>query len=57
MCFKLKNGSVYGILADAERASVISDLLAGAALPTDGAVLINGFDLAKEARRAKAFLG
>jgi ABC-2 type transport system ATP-binding protein len=57
MCFKLKNGSVYGILSDAERTSAIAGLLAGAVLPTDGSVLINGFDLAKEARRAKAFLG
>lgn len=57
MCFKLNNGRAYGIIGDTGTVSLIAELLAGAQIPSEGAVLINGFDLQKESAKAKAFLG
>ena len=57
VCFKLSNGKIYGIYGKPEEISEIANLLSGARIPADGSVLINGFDLSREASRAKAFLG
>jgi len=54
---KLNNGSVYGICASEEQLTLLTDLFAGALTPVDGTVLINGFDMTKEAKRAKEFIG
>ncbi len=57
MCFKLNNGKVYGILGETDTVCAIAELLAGVQTPAEGMVLINGFDLFREASRAKALLG
>lgn len=57
MSFKLNNGRIYGITGESAVVSTVAELLAGAAKPVDGAVLINGFDLQREANQAKRFLG
>lgn len=49
---KLNNGIAYGVIGNG--ASVLLSLLAGSLLPCAGSVRINGFDMQKDAKRARA---
>lgn len=55
---KLNNGVAYGVLdVKGESAHALLALLAGATLPDGGVLRINGFDVAKEADRARECVG
>ena len=55
---KLKNGGVCGILElDGESGSLLLSLMAGALLPDEGCVRINGFDTVADRMRASRAVG
>ncbi len=56
--FKLPNGKIYGIYDSTHGcASLLTALMAGAVTPSEGEVLINGFSMQKEAKKAKKCIG
>ena len=56
--FKLPNGKIYGIYDPSHNcASLLAALMAGAVTPCEGEVLINGFAMQKEAKKAKKCIG
>ena len=50
---KLSNGNIYGIFCALEQGDTLMSLFSGELLPSSGAVLINGFDTAREWSKAR----
>ena len=56
--FKIHNGRIYGLLGpNGAGKSTTMNMLAGCLAPTSGMVKINGFDVQKEAIKAKKYIG
>ncbi len=53
---KLNNGKKYGICATEKLIILLTDLFSGVRIPTAGSVVINGFDMKKESKKAKSFI-
>ncbi len=56
--FKIRNGHVYGLVGPRGAGkSTVLDLMAGCMAPTEGTVLINGYDIRKNPQEAKRQIG
>ncbi len=56
--FKIRNGHIYGLVgADGAGKSTILNLMAGSLSPTEGTVLINGYDIRRRPMEAKRQIG
>lgn len=58
LCFRLEAGKIYGLLGpNGAGKSTTMNLMTGCLAPTSGHVTVDGLDLYKDAKRAKAKLG
>ena len=56
--FKIRNGRIYGLLGpNGAGKSTTMNIIAGCLSPTDGTVLINGYDICDQPREAKRQIG
>lgn len=55
---KIRNGKIYGLLGPKGAGkSTLINIMAGVVCPTEGTVLINGYDIRKQPREAKKQIG
>lgn len=58
LSFKINNGKIYGLLGpNGAGKSTTMNMITGCLAPTEGSVKINGFDVYKEAQKAKRCIG
>ncbi len=56
--FKIRNGHVYGLIGPRGAGkTTVMDLMAGSLVPTEGAVLVNGYDTVKNPMEVKRQIG